>query len=214
MYALGLLPLVSCLWDIIRLAWFPDDAAAAGKLLVIRQWWLRLREQGPLFGYFPNASKSWLVVKPNRLTLPNKLFSDLGVQVCTTGRRYLGGAIGSSDFVRSYLSMCVAKWVDEIERLSSLAESQPHAAFAVFTHGLSSTWTFVQRVLEADDSLFAPMEEIIRQRLLPALTGQSALGDATRDLLALPAHLGALEFVTPCQRCHMSTARHARSRPL
>ena len=119
MYALGLLPLVSCLWDIIRQAWFADDAAAAGKLLAIRQWWLRLCEQGPLFGYFPNAPKSWLVVKPDRLTLAKELFSDLGVQVCTTGGRHLGGAIGSSDFVRSYLSMCVAKWVDEIERLSS-----------------------------------------------------------------------------------------------
>ena len=154
-------------------------------------------------------------MKPDRLTLAKELFSDLGVQVCTTGRRYLGGAIGSSDFVRSYLSMCVAKWVDEIERLSSLAESQPHAAFAVFTHGLSSTWTFVQRVLEADDYLFAPMAEIIRQRLLPALRGPSALDDdATRDLRALPARFGALEFVTLCQLRHMSTARHARSRPL
>ena len=93
-------------------------------------------------------------------------------------------------------------------RLSAcrLAESQPHAAFAVFTHGLSSTWTFVQRVLEADDSLFAPMEEIIQQRLLPALTGQSALGDATRDLLALPARLGGLGVRNP-----VSTAPHEYS---
>ncbi len=203
MYALGLLPLVSFLWDMIRQAWFADDAAAAGKLNALRQWWIRLCEQGPLFGYHPNASKSWLVVKPALLTRAQELFSDLGVQVTSTGRRYLGGAIGTDDFVRSYLSTCITKWVADIERLSSFADSQPHAAFTVFTHGLSSTWTYVQRVIKADSSLFAPLEQVIRHRLLPALTGQNAFGNATRNLLALPARLGGLGIRDP-----VTTAAH------
>ena len=35
-------------------------------------------ELGHLFGYFPNAGKSWLVVKQEHLSKAEKLFADLG----------------------------------------------------------------------------------------------------------------------------------------
>ena len=55
-----------------------------------------------MFGYFPNAGKSWLVVKHEYLPKAEQLFADLGVKITSAGRRYLGGVIGSPDFVRGY----------------------------------------------------------------------------------------------------------------
>ena len=43
-----------------------DDATAAGQLAPILQWWKQLLSLGPLYGYYPNATKTYLIVKPQR----------------------------------------------------------------------------------------------------------------------------------------------------
>ena len=42
-----------------------------------------------------------------------------------------------------------------------------------------------------------PLEDAIRQKFKPALTGRAQPGDAERDLLALPARLGGLGIAKP-----------------
>ena len=42
-----------------------------------------------------------------------------------------------------------------------------------------------------------PLEEIIRTKFLPSLTGQCTFSDAERDLLALPPRLGGLGIINP-----------------
>ena len=49
---------------------------------------------------------------------------------------YLGGAIGDVDFVTQFVQHKVASWVEEIYRLSKIAVSQRHAAYAAFTYGV------------------------------------------------------------------------------
>ena len=51
-----------------RHAAFADDFAGAGTIFSIREWWNPIVENGPKFGYYPNASKSWLLVKRSRRT--------------------------------------------------------------------------------------------------------------------------------------------------
>ena len=129
MPCMSLLPLVSLLWDELRQAWFADAAAAAtGELFAIRRWWIHLCELEHLFGYFPNAGKSWLVVKQEYLSKAEKLFADLGLQITSAGRRYLGGAIGCPDYVRGYLEGLIQEWLEHLERLTTFTGSQPHAA--------------------------------------------------------------------------------------
>ena len=60
MYALATIPLIKKLEGDSTQVWYADDAAAAGK---ITARWDKLINSGPSFGYFPNASKSWLVTK-------------------------------------------------------------------------------------------------------------------------------------------------------
>ena len=64
MCALGVLPLIHSLSsNAIKQVWYADDATASGELAKIRSWWERLVEIGPQYGYFPNASKTWMVGK-------------------------------------------------------------------------------------------------------------------------------------------------------
>ena len=60
-------------------------------------------------------------------------------------QRSLGGAIGTTSFLRQYVERKVKSWVNEV---SKFAEIQPHAAYAAFTHGLSSKWNYLLRVFD------------------------------------------------------------------
>ena len=69
-YAIGITPLLeilkpkfSDLTTLKRVA-FADDLGGAGDLLELRRRWENIVNCGPKLGYNPNASKSWLIVKP------------------------------------------------------------------------------------------------------------------------------------------------------
>ena len=78
-------------------AWFADDAAAGGCLRLLRLWWEALVKSGPAFGYFPNAAKTWLLVKPEKQQEANSIFGDTGIQITSDGRQYLGAGLGSDE---------------------------------------------------------------------------------------------------------------------
>ena len=78
MYAISTIPLIQSLkTDTVTQVWYADDASAGGSLLKLRQWWDKLTSFGPDFGYFPNASKSWLVVKEGLLPEVSDIFSGI-----------------------------------------------------------------------------------------------------------------------------------------
>ena len=49
--------------DDIKMVTFADDFTAAEKLKSVCQWWTKLLEIGPKFGYFPEPRKLWLITK-------------------------------------------------------------------------------------------------------------------------------------------------------
>jgi len=99
---------------------------------------------GPNYGYFINASKRFLLLKDCH-SAGTDLFEGTGVNICSDGRRYLGSAIGTDDFVESFVSKQVQTWHDELSLLTNIAQSQPHAAFSAYIHGFESKWTFLCR---------------------------------------------------------------------
>ena len=123
--------------------------------------------------------------------------------------------MGTRSFIDSYVQKLVSEWVRELERLSSFAISQPHAAYAAFTHGFTSKWTFLVRTTPDIGSLLKPLEDTIRLKFLPALTGQNAPNNTERDLLALPARLGGIGIIDPTQltASHYTTSKNV-STPL
>ena len=60
------------------------------------------------------------------------------------------------------------------------------------------SWVYTLRVTQllSSESL-QPLEDVLRQVFLSALTGQSAPNDVTRDLLALPCRLGGMYIINP-----------------
>ena len=117
------------------------------KNLFIRAWWDDLSDQGPIFGYHPNASKTYLVVKQEHEARAAQLFADTDVHITTIhGKRHLSAALGSKTFTDEYVSNKMQDWTKEIMQLTEVAVSEPHAAYPAFTHGLSSRWTYLQRI--------------------------------------------------------------------
>ena len=92
------------------------------------------------------------------------LFANTGVQVTSESRPYLGAAINTEEFVISYVKDRVANWTKELDSLATIALSQPHAAHATFTHGLSSMWSYLTRTINGIGPLLQPLETIIRSK--------------------------------------------------
>ena len=197
------------------LHWYADDASACGEVSHLRLWWDQLSLLGPHFGYFPNASKTWLVVKEQYLNHAQLLFSNTCVNVTKDGRPHLGAAIGSTAFVAQYVSNKITTWISELKLLSSFAITQPHAAYSAFTHGLVSKWLFVARTIPNVDDLFHPLEDCIRHSFIPAVTGHLPPSDLDRDFLALPTRIGGMGIINPIRMCAFEfTASNKVTKPL
>ena len=69
-YAIAIIPLILMIVEITshadnitKTAAYADDITAAGKIIQLKHWWDTLCELGPKFGYYPEARKSWLIIK-------------------------------------------------------------------------------------------------------------------------------------------------------
>ena len=184
MYAIGMMPLVDKAEQAGTIqSWFADDSAAASVLRRLRRSWDILASDGPAYGYFPNASKSILVVKERCYREAVELFSDTSVVITCNGARYLGAAIGSANFKENFVSTKVQEWADEQTRLADFARSQPQAAYYAYVSGLRSRWAFLCRVQSISPSQFQPLEDVISTKLIPAMTGRPPPGTVLREVL-------------------------------
>ena len=83
--------------------------------------------------------------------------------------------------------------------MTTVACSQPHAAFAALTHAFSSKWAYLSRVVPDIQDLLQPLEDSIGCKLLLALTTAFGLtGEARRDgnLEQSPVEFRASSLVT------------------
>ena len=198
MYALGITPLIRAVSTPgAEHEWFADDATTGGHLEQLRTWWDQVANKGPAFGYHANTFKSWLMVKEEHLPRAERMFAETGVHITCMVRRHLGAALGTQSFVEEFVMEKVSAWKTELECLSPIARSEPHAAFSAFTHGLFGHWMYFLRTVEGLSSLMQPLKDTIRQRFLPVLTRRDSPSDMERELLALPARHGGLGLVNP-----------------
>ena len=93
--------------------------------------------------------------------------------------------------------MKVEGWTYEIEQLSEIFKTHPHAAYTAYTHGLSHKWKFLLRTMPNIGNLLTPLETAVRHSLIPSITGKNDLNDHMRRIMALPTHLGGLGLDNP-----------------
>ena len=200
MYALAVTPLISKLHQNIptcKQVWYADDSTAAGSLQDLKKWWDEISSLGPGYGYFPNSSKTYLIVKPKYIEQATTLFAGQGIQVTAGGRRHLGAVIGSVAFREEFVKKHVDEWIVEMKRLSEVAQTQPHAAYSAFVHGLTSRWSYIMRTIPNISHLLTPLEDVIHQEFIPSLSGRPASSNVERKIFALPARLGGLGPINP-----------------
>ena len=62
---------------------YADDLGGAGKITEMLKWWNNVVNFGPLIGYYPKASKSWLVVKQQQFETAKHVFKDTNINITT-----------------------------------------------------------------------------------------------------------------------------------
>ena len=85
----------------------------------------------------------------------------------------------------------VSTWCLELEKLSSIATSQPQAAFSAFTLGYRHKFTYYLRTIPNIADLLRPLEDLIATQLLPSIFGQD-ISKIDREIFALPTRYGGL----------------------
>ena len=112
-YAIGIKSLMDRLeeTDIIQ-EWFTDDAACLGELLHIKKWWDRNNDLGPKYGYFPNASKCWLICKTEEIAnKARRILENTGLNITHTAQKsHMRSVIGELNSCRKFAEEKIETW--------------------------------------------------------------------------------------------------------
>eukprot|EP00794_Sanderia_malayensis_P003908 gene3908-biopygen3346 len=102
------------------------------------------------------------------------------------GKRHLGAVIGSLEFKNNYVSDLVDSWVKQFLILSDIEKFYPQSAYCAFTAGFRHKLNYVIRTINNIEHLLEPVENAIRNKLIPSLCEGRSCNDLERDLLSLP----------------------------
>ena len=213
MYALGLLNLQQNIkYDETRVKQvaYADDLTGAGKIEDLRKWWDTVIEHGPKVGYFPNANKSVIIVKPNLLEQAQEAFINTSIKITKEGERHLGAVLGTESFKEKYVKDAVATWVKETDLLAQFAVTEPQAAYTAFTFGMKHKWNYLMRTVPNIGPLLEPLEEVINGRFIPAISNGHFPSERERRLVALPPRMGGLGIPNPQELAHVEFQNSAR----
>ena len=201
-YACSMMPLIMKLmlcedkaeYEKLLQLWYADDAAAGGTLRDMLKWWSMLCETGPLYGYHPKPSKSWVIVKPQFYEKAKEMFPDL--QVTDMGHKYLGSYIGREEGKDKFVEEKVQEWIKDVEQLSDIAKREPQIAYSAYIYGLSKRWNYVCRTTPDISTHLKKLEYKICETFIPALLDRAfSCTEKCRKIFALPAREGGLGTV-------------------
>ena len=111
--------------------------------------------------------------------------------------RTLEHKYGNRAFIESFVRNKVEQWITELDCLATFAKTQPQLAHFAFTHGLTSEWSYIARTTPDLSSLFQPMENVIRMKLIPGLADRHPPNDEEGKLFALPVRHEGIAMSNP-----------------
>ena len=155
-----------------------------------------------------------MVVKEDLQEAASALFSDTGVRICT-GRKYLGAFIGDDlGGKRQYLQSKFEKFSDMVDKISTIAQSEPHAAYSGYVVSIQGKWGYLQRVLNAGDATFDSLESAVNNKLVTSLF-KGPVNTDIRDLTSLPVRMCGMAIEKPnndvaltYQNCYSQQSSH------
>ena len=198
-YALGILPLIHFLLEFISInhlsakeVAFADDFTVTGKLTSIKDYWGKLTGLCPKYDYFPKASKSYLIVKEDKLGEARNVFNDSNVNITIEEKRHLGAVIGSNKYREEYMKDLVNDWNNQLVLLSSIAESQPQTAYSAFVSHFKSKLSYFMGTIPGISQFLYPLEETVRNKFIPAITGGHICSNNEPRVLSVPTRYSRL----------------------
>ena len=84
-------------------------------------------------GYFPNAKKTWLIVKPEHANRASLLFPD--INVTSEGHPYLGYFFGNLASTINFVEDKINEWKKDVDALVQIANSEPQLAYNAYVSG-------------------------------------------------------------------------------
>ena len=84
----------------------------------------------------------------------------------------------------------------ELNRLSYIAQTQPHAAYTAFTHGLKHKFTYLMRTIPNISELLKPLDDAINN-FVKSLFNNYNFNETERLLLSLPPKFGGMGIIIP-----------------
>ena len=174
---------------------YADDGVLAGKVISTYNDWLDLKKLGPAYGFFPEPTKTWCIVKPEFEDNARSLFTDVNITV--TGHKYLGSFIGNPKETSEFVTKQIEEWKEDIEALVEVAKTEPQLAYSAYVFGTSKRWQFVCRTTPGIAQALQPLEDLIREKLIPAFFDGKVLSDDFREVFSMPARLGGLGILNP-----------------
>ena len=151
-----------------------------------------LQQVRSLYGYFPKPSKSYLVVKEQCLENFIETFSGSAVKITTEGIKHLGAAIGSEDFKVLYIKLLVDNWIDQLNLLSKIAESEPQSVYSALFGGFKGKLIYYMRTIPFIKDYLMLLEEVIPFKFIPSITGGHICSNDERVLPSLLTRFGGL----------------------
>ena len=205
-YGIGVTPLTNILVDIVvtstksqvRVLAYADDFSAAGKLDNLRKWRDTLTIIGPKFGFYPEPTKTWLVIKPYASQQTNEIFSRTKIKITSEGHRYLGGRVGTDEFKDTYMEEKVMEWINQLEVLSKIAVVEPQAAYCAFVGGFKHKVTYTIRTVPDIRKHLEKLDQAVDTKFIPTLTDGYFCNEMERKLQSLPVKYGWMGIVIFC----------------
>lgn len=200
MYAIGILPLIKLCKNKNNYIqnWYADDSACVGKLDKILEWFKKLTKEGPRYGYFPEPTKSYLIIKEGLKDIAEQKFSSLGIKIVNS-QRFLGGFIGDTIKKSEYITNKIKKWIECIKKMSRASEKYPQTVHAAFTKSLQYEWQYLQRVTDGTEDTYSNLKNAIMTHLTPSIMSREVT-TIEHQLYALPARLGGLAINDPTKQ--------------
>ena len=97
-------------------------------------------------------------------------FVNSNVNLAVEEKRHLGDIAVSDNYNHAYVDKLVKDWNSQLCMLSTVAESQPQAAYSAFANGFKDKLSYFMRTIPDISNLSLPIEDIIPNRFIPAMT--------------------------------------------
>ena len=135
-----------------------------------------------------------LIVKSHCKTQADSIFADTKINITTEGRKYLSGYIGTSTSRDSYIKTLIQGWINQVENLTQIAYTEPQAAYSASVAGFQHKLTYHIRTIPEMSNLLAPLDQVINDKFIPAITNSHHCSLEERILLSLPVRLGRMSI--------------------